>query len=78
MKTRINLLLQRINWEYVVLYSFYAFCLLVVATSVSILSSKRQAAEEYCAEKRGIIIQEKNGDLVCIKQKSVIKWETEE
>jgi len=77
MKYKINLLLQKINWEYTALYSFYGVCIFIVFLTISILQTKRKDAEDYCTEKRGVVIQEKQGNFVCIKQKSIIKWETE-
>ena len=76
MKTRINLLLQRINWEYVVLYSFYAFCILVAITGYNVVRSEFEAVEEACQNRNGILFQEKQGGFVCIKKKSIINLET--
>lgn len=77
MKFKINPLLQKINWEYVALYSFYGACILIVFFAISVLQTRRKDAEDYCTERRGIVIQEKQGNFICIKQKSIIKWETE-
>ena len=77
MRTRFNLLLQRINWEYVVLYCFYAFCILFAITGYNVVRSEFEAAEEACQNRNGILFQEKQGTFVCIKKKSIIKLETE-
>lgn len=76
MKTRIILLLQKINWEYVVLYSFYAFCLLIAITGYNVVRSQFEAAEEACNNRNGVLLQEKQGGFVCIKKKSIINLET--
>lgn len=77
MRTKIDLLLQRINWEYVVLYSFYAFCILVAITGYNVVRSQFLAAEEFCTERKGVLIQDKMGEFYCIKSKSVIKLDDE-
>jgi hypothetical protein len=74
---KINLLLQRINWEYVVLYCFYASCILIAITGYNVVRSEFQAAEEFCTEKKGVLIQDKVGEFYCIKSKSVIKLDDE-
>ena len=76
MKTRINLLLQKINLEYVVLYCFYAFCALIAITGYNVVRSQFQAAEEACQNRNGVLLQEKQGGFVCIKKKSIINLET--
>ena len=76
MRTKIDLLLERINWEYVVLYSFYAFCVLVAITGYNVVRSQFQAAEEACQNRNGVLLQEKHGGFVCIKKKSIINLET--
>jgi len=76
MKTKIDLLLQRINWEYVVLYSFYASCVLIAVTGYNVVRSEFQSAEEACQNRNGVLLQEKQGTFVCIKRKSVIELET--
>ena len=76
MRTKIDLLLQKINWEYVVLYCFYAFCILVAITGYNVVRSQFLAAEESCQNRNGILLQEKQGGFVCIKKKSVINLET--
>jgi len=72
MKTKINLLRRKINWEYVVLYSFYGCCFLIVATTYHTIRSQFQAAEEACHNRNGVLFQEKQGTFVCIKRKSII------
>ena len=76
MRTRIDFLLQKINWEYVVLYSFYAFCFLVAITGYNVVRSQFQAAEEACQNRNGVLLQEKQGTFVCIKKKSIVNLET--
>ncbi len=76
MKMRINLLLRKINWEYVVLYGFYASCILIVITGYNIVRSQFEAAEEACNNRNGVLLQEKQGGFVCIKKKSIINLET--
>lgn len=76
MRTKIDLLLKRINWEYVVLYSFYAFCVLVGVTGYNVVRSQFEAAEEACQNRNGVLFQEKQGGFVCIKKKSIINLET--
>jgi len=76
MKMMFNRLLRKINWEYVVLYSFYASCILVVITAYHVVRSQFEAAEEACNNRNGILLQEKQGGFVCIKRKSVIEIET--
>lgn len=76
MKTKIDLLLQRINWEYVILYLFYALCILIVITGYNVIRSQFLAAEEACQNRNGVLLQEKQGGFICIKRKSVIHLET--
>ena len=76
MKMKINLLLRKINWEYVVLYGFYASCILIVITGYNIVRSQFEAAEEACNNRNGVLLQEKQGGFVCIKKKSIINLET--
>ena len=76
MRMRINLLLQRINWEYVVLYCFYASCILIVITAYNVVRGQFKAAEEACNNRNGVLLQEKQGGFVCIKRKSIINLET--
>lgn len=73
---KINLLLQRINWEYVVLYCFYASCILIAITGYNVVRSEFEAAEEACQNRNGVLLQEKQGGFVCIKKKSIIEMET--
>ena len=76
MRTKIDLLLERINWEYVILYCFYAFCVLVAITGYNVVRSQFQEAEEACQNRNGVLFQEKQGGFVCIKKKSIINLET--
>ena len=76
MRTTINRLLRKINWEYVVLYSFYAFCILFAITGYNVVRGQFEAAEEACNNRNGILLQEKHGGFVCIKKKSIINLET--
>jgi hypothetical protein len=76
MKYKINLLLRKINWEYVVLYSFYGCCLLMAITAYNVIQSQFTAAREACQNRNGVLLQEKQGTFVCIKRKSVINLET--
>jgi len=76
MKTKFNLLLQRINWEYVMLYGFYASCILIAITGYNVIRSQFEAAEEACQNRNGVLFQEKQGTFVCIKKKSIINLET--
>jgi hypothetical protein len=76
MRMMFNRLLRKINWEYVVLYGFYASCILVAATAYHVVRSQFEAAEEACNNRNGILLQEKQGGFVCIKRKSVIEIET--
>ena len=77
MRTTINRLLRKINWEYVVLYGFYASCILIAITGYNVVRSEFEAAEEACQNRNGVLFQEKQGSFVCIKKKSIIKLETE-
>ena len=72
---KISLLLRKINWEYVVLYAFYGCCLLIAATAYHTIRSQFQAAEEACQNRNGVLLQEKQGNFICIKRKSVIPIE---
>jgi hypothetical protein len=76
MRTTINRLLRKINWEYVVLYSFYASCILIVITGYNVIRGQFEAAEEACNNRNGVLLQEKQGGFVCIKKKSIIELET--
>lgn len=73
---KINLLLQRINWEYVVLYCFYASCILIAITGYNVVRGEFEAAEEACQNRNGVLLQEKQGGFICIKRKSIIEMET--
>ena len=75
MKYKINLLLQKISWEYVVLYSFYGCCFLVAVTAYQVVRTEFRAAEEACQNRNGVLLQEKQGSYVCIKRKSIIQLE---
>jgi hypothetical protein len=75
MKYKINLLLQKISWEYVVLYSFYGCCFLVAVTAYQVIRTEFRAAEEACQNRNGVLLQEKQGSYVCIKRKSIIQLE---
>lgn len=76
MRTIFNRLLRKINWEYVVLYGFYASCILIAITGYNVVRGQFEAAEEACQNRNGILLQEKHGGFVCIKRKSVIDIET--
>ena len=76
MRTMFNRLLRKINWEYVVLYGFYASCILIVITGYNVVRGQFEAAEEACNNRNGVLLQEKQGGFVCIKRKSIINLET--
>jgi hypothetical protein len=51
----------------------YGVVILAAATVVSIGVEQHRRAKSECSDKHGILITEKSGDYICIKEKSIIK-----
>jgi len=51
----------------------YGVVILAAATVVSIGVEQHRRAQSECSDKHGILITEKSGDYICIKEKSIIK-----
>ena len=60
------------NPEKMILVTIYAMIILGILGTVSFLYEKRKIAEDFCAGKNGILLQDKSGQFYCIKSKSIV------
>ena len=58
--------------EKMILVTAYVLIIFGILTTISILYEKRKIAEDYCAGKKGVLIQDKSGQFYCIKGKSLV------
>jgi len=72
MKNLLNKLKNK--WDIATLIAIYLILGGTFISALVIINSKREQAELYCSNHHAIMITDKSGTYICIKEKSVVKW----
>lgn len=71
MKNLLNKL--KSNTGNIVVWSSYLVLFIASATAYTIIRDKRLEAQDHCERYHAILITDKSGAYICIKEKSIVK-----